>query len=192
MKLSYDPKHNIAYIRLRERQGEIETLRDQRRAECRHGAGRDRVRHRAAQCQRAARRRPTAGRGRRARWPDARAGSGLSSPERRDLPLRSMRVAGALITWVAEPIDLVNSEWSSSSLRLRTAIGSSICDAGPIWLRSTSGRRGVPSSRRCSPERAFSSAQFALVVEIGRAATKSQVFEALGSGTRSRVRRQPR
>ncbi len=27
MKLSYDPKHNIAYIRLRERQGEIETLR---------------------------------------------------------------------------------------------------------------------------------------------------------------------
>ena len=27
MKLSYDPEHNIAYIRLRERQGEIETLR---------------------------------------------------------------------------------------------------------------------------------------------------------------------
>ena len=27
MKLTYDPKHNIAYIRLRERQGEIETLR---------------------------------------------------------------------------------------------------------------------------------------------------------------------
>lgn len=27
MKLSYDPKHNIAYIRLRERQGEVETLR---------------------------------------------------------------------------------------------------------------------------------------------------------------------
>ena len=26
MKLSYDPKHNIAYIRLREPQGEIETL----------------------------------------------------------------------------------------------------------------------------------------------------------------------
>jgi len=35
-------------------------------------------------------------------------------------------------------------------------------------------------------------AQFALVVGIGRAATKSQVFEALGSGTRLRVRRQPR
>ena len=27
MKLSYDPRHNIAYIRLRERQGEIETVR---------------------------------------------------------------------------------------------------------------------------------------------------------------------
>lgn len=27
MRLSYDPAHNIAYIRLRERQGEIETLR---------------------------------------------------------------------------------------------------------------------------------------------------------------------
>lgn len=27
MKLSYDPKHNVAYIRLRERRGEIETLR---------------------------------------------------------------------------------------------------------------------------------------------------------------------
>lgn len=27
MKLSYDPKRNIAYIRLRERQGEVETLR---------------------------------------------------------------------------------------------------------------------------------------------------------------------
>ncbi len=27
MKLSYDPKHNIAYIRLREPQGDIETLR---------------------------------------------------------------------------------------------------------------------------------------------------------------------
>ena len=26
MKLSYDPKANVAYIRLRERQGEIETL----------------------------------------------------------------------------------------------------------------------------------------------------------------------
>ena len=38
----------------------------------------------------------------------------------------------------------------------------------------------------------FHGAQFALVVGIWRAATKSQVFEALGSGTRSRVRRQPR
>lgn len=27
MKLSYDPRHNIAYIRLRERGGEVETLR---------------------------------------------------------------------------------------------------------------------------------------------------------------------
>ena len=27
MKLSYDPEHNIAYIRLRERRGEIETVR---------------------------------------------------------------------------------------------------------------------------------------------------------------------
>ena len=27
MRLSYDPEHNIAYIRLREQQGEIETLR---------------------------------------------------------------------------------------------------------------------------------------------------------------------
>src|SRR4051794_33853872 len=35
-------------------------------------------------------------------------------------------------------------------------------------------------------------AQFALVVGIGRAAARSQVLEALGSGARSRVRRQPR
>ena len=35
-------------------------------------------------------------------------------------------------------------------------------------------------------------AQFALAVEIGLTAAKSQVFEALGSGTRSSVRRQPR
>jgi uncharacterized protein YuzE len=27
MNLTYDPEHNIAYIRLRERQGEVETLR---------------------------------------------------------------------------------------------------------------------------------------------------------------------
>ena len=27
MRLSYDPRHNIAYIRLRERQGEVETVR---------------------------------------------------------------------------------------------------------------------------------------------------------------------
>lgn len=27
MRLSYDPRHNIAYIRLRERQGGIETVR---------------------------------------------------------------------------------------------------------------------------------------------------------------------
>ena len=35
-------------------------------------------------------------------------------------------------------------------------------------------------------------AHFALLVEIGRAAARSQVFAALGSGARSRVRRQPR
>jgi hypothetical protein len=39
---------------------------------------------------------------------------------------------------------------------------------------------------------AFLKAQFALTVEIGRAAARSQVFEALGSGARSSVRRQPR
>ena len=38
----------------------------------------------------------------------------------------------------------------------------------------------------------LSKAQFALVVGIGRAAARSQVLEALGSGVRSRVRRQPR
>lgn len=27
MRLSYDPRHNIAYIRLRERQGDVETVR---------------------------------------------------------------------------------------------------------------------------------------------------------------------
>ena len=27
MKLSYDPKANVAYIRLREREGEVETIR---------------------------------------------------------------------------------------------------------------------------------------------------------------------
>ena len=27
MKLSYDPRHNIAYIRLREKTGEVETIR---------------------------------------------------------------------------------------------------------------------------------------------------------------------
>jgi hypothetical protein len=43
-----------------------------------------------------------------------------------------------------------------------------------------------------TPKPDKSQAQFALTVEIGRAAARSQVLEALGSGARSRVRRQPR
>jgi transposase, IS5 family len=40
--------------------------------------------------------------------------------------------------------------------------------------------------------RQFCRAQFAFAVGVGCAAARSQVFAALGSGARSRVRRQPR
>ena len=50
---------------------------------------------------------------------------------------------------------------------------------------------GARPARLDHPPRACK-AQFALAVGIGRAAARSQVSEALGSGARSRVRRQPR
>jgi transposase len=60
------------------------------------------------------------------------------------------------------------------------------------------GRTGAgawPGARSRSPGACgstFPAAQFALAVEIGRTAARSQVLEALGSAVRSSVRRQPR
>ena len=73
---------------------------------------------------------------------------------------------------------------AADSKKKRLHRQATVTKTSEIGLRKGCPARGGPS--------AYPKAQFALVVGIGRTAARSQVLEALGSGARSSVRRQPR
>jgi hypothetical protein len=91
--------------------------------------------------------------------------------------------------------ELVAAAYKERSLSIDSTTDEAEADGLLAGFRALYPGLEVTYAKRNSTEIVFTrmtKAQFALVVGIGRAAARSQVSEALGSGARSRVRRQPR